>query len=347
MRGRTLARGALAVSLLLLPGARTVATNPRVVTPPVAPPAATGITPSAWHRQRRAAILAEHPEVRGLIGQDARTLPALAVANVAQLGAAFGAGHAHLPPAVLLPLGLLVGGTLSLWQFACLHDIKHGTATMIRGTKINDVLFYGSMPSLFGYYLYLRYGHLSHHREFGTAPIAQLFDSSQAEFEDGDVMFVAHRQRLKGDPAEKRVEAVGEAVGGLGVSISRSFYAFAWTDAAGWAGAAWNAAVYSTAMTMERAALCVNEKVRSPSTRHISPSAARLPSTWHAPDAGGRRVRSQLLLPVQARRVPSDVRQVRACEHRRPRGAPPRRRRAPALTIILPTRGASAYLPAL
>ena len=276
MRGRTLARGALAVALLLLPGARTVATNPRVVAPPaIAPPAATGITPSAWHRQRRAAILAEHPEVRGLIGQDARTLPALALANVAQLGAAFGAGHAHLPPTVLLPLGLLVGGTLSLWQFACLHDIKHGTATMNRGTKINDVLFYGSMPSLFGYYLYLRYGHLSHHREFGTAPIAQLFDSSQAEFEDGDVMFVAHRQRLKGDPAEKRVEAVGEAVGGLGVSISRSFYAFAWTDAAGWAGAAWNAAVYSTAMTMERAALCVNEKVRSPYTWHISPGAAR------------------------------------------------------------------------
>ena len=35
----------------------------------------------------------------------------------------------------------------------------------------------------------------------------------------------------------------------------------------------------STAMTMERAALCVNEKVRSPSTRHICPGAARLPST--------------------------------------------------------------------
>ena len=87
-----------------------------------------------------------------------------------------------------MPLGLLLGGTLSLWQFALLHDVKHGTATLPRGWSRDAVLFWGALPSLFGYFLYLRHGHLSHHREFGERGVAELFDSEQATFEDGDVM---------------------------------------------------------------------------------------------------------------------------------------------------------------
>jgi len=221
------------------------------------PPAAAAKvaqTPSEWHRQRRKAILAAHPEVRELIGQEASTLPLLAAVNLAQVGACVAA--AHLPTYELVPAAVLVGGTLSLWQFALLHDIKHGTAALPSGLSRDRVVFWGAMPSLFGYFLYLRYGHLSHHRAFGERGISELFDSEQSTFEDGDVMFVAHRQLLPGDEAEERPGFVGtRAVGGLGISISRTVYAWLWSGRDGWE--AYNAAVFGAAMLFERAALVV------------------------------------------------------------------------------------------
>eukprot|EP00980_Cylindrotheca_fusiformis_P015793 scaffold4590_cov112-Cylindrotheca_fusiformis.AAC.11 len=57
------------------------------------------------------------------------------------------------------------------------------------------------MPSVFGYYLYLKFGHLSHHSNVGNqdqVSLARLFDSDQVDFEDGDVLFVAHRMKLPG-----------------------------------------------------------------------------------------------------------------------------------------------------
>ena len=70
--------------------------------------------PTRTYRQRRKAILAAHPEVRELIGQEASTLPLLAAVNLAQVGACVAA--AHLPTYELVPAAVLVGGTLSLWQ---------------------------------------------------------------------------------------------------------------------------------------------------------------------------------------------------------------------------------------
>jgi len=219
------------------------------------PPAtAQAQTPSEWHRQRRKAILEAHPEVRSLIGQEATTLPLLAAVNLAQVSACVAA--AHLPAYELVPAAVLVGGTLSLWQFALLHDVKHGTAALPSGLSRDRVVFWGAMPSLFGYFLYLRYGHLSHHRAFGERGISELFDSEQSTFEDGDVMFVAHRQLLPGDAAEERPGFVGtRAVGGLGISISRTVYAWLWSGRDGWEP--YNAAVFGAAMLFERAALVV------------------------------------------------------------------------------------------
>jgi hypothetical protein len=34
---------------------------------------------------------------------------------------------------------------------------------------------------------------LSHHGHVGDASLGELFDSSRRDFEDGDVLFVAHR----------------------------------------------------------------------------------------------------------------------------------------------------------
>ena len=50
------------------------------------------------------------------------------------------------------------------------------------------LMFWGSMPSVFGYYLYLKYGHLTHHKALGDAEssnLKQLFESDQKDFEDG------------------------------------------------------------------------------------------------------------------------------------------------------------------
>ncbi len=220
---------------------------------------ANTLTPARWHQQRRNAILDDHAaQVQPLLKPDRRTLPALIAVNAAQLGLA--ATAAHLPAAELVPLALSVGATLSLWQFALLHDVKHGTAALPAGVAPNAVLFAGSLPSVFGYFLYLRSGHLSHHKDFGAASVRDLFDSADAGFEDGDVMFVAHRQLVRGDDAARRPGFFGNrAVGGLGLSISRSFYALLWRDAVGWEP--WNGAVYSMGMMLERAALVVNDKV--------------------------------------------------------------------------------------
>ena len=95
---------------------------------------------------------------------------------------------------------LFPGSILSLWQLQILHDCLHGSMISKKSTPspINKksleerILFWGSMPSVFGYFLYLKFGHLSHHRNVGNsdASLAKLFDSQQEEFEDGDMVSV-------------------------------------------------------------------------------------------------------------------------------------------------------------
>lgn len=221
---------------------------------------ASSVSPARWHMQRRAAILNAHPEVAKLASPEPLTLPLLAAVNSLQLVTCISC--AHLPMPALVPTALLVGGTLSLWQFALLHDIKHGTASLPSKWSANDVLFVGSQPSMFGYYLYLRYGHLSHHKNFGSSSLKNLFDSEEVNFEDGDGLFVAHRQSMPGDESRPHIGFIGtDDVGGLGVSISRTMYSLLWIDqppleTQSWVPI-WNALVYSFSMTVERAALVV------------------------------------------------------------------------------------------
>jgi len=77
------------------------------------------------------------------------------------------------------------------------------------------------MPSAFGYYLYLKYGHLSHHKNVGNtsrSSLKQLFNSTAMTFEDGDILFVSHRMKLKGEIGPQ-IKALGKK---LTMSISRS-----------------------------------------------------------------------------------------------------------------------------
>ena len=276
-------RHLLLLLLLLLPLATTLRSPPPravALSPPQTTATPPPATPAKWHLNRRAAILREHPEISKLIGREPLTLPALAFTNIAQIGCAV--ALSDLPTPALTVLAIFLGGTLSLWQFALLHDVKHGTAALPKGVRPDDVLFVGSLPSLFGYYLYLRYGHLTHHKDFGRHPIKTLFDSEQSVFEDGDALFIAHRQQMAKDKAngEERIGFFGnDKVGGLGLSISRTIYSLLWLDLDGsgkkrtsssrdgnggeaddtslqeWLPAIYHALVFAFSMSFERAAL--------------------------------------------------------------------------------------------
>lgn len=137
-------------------------------------------------------------------------LSLLLMSNLFLFGLAILSGKLH--PFQVGLLALFPGSMFSLWTLQILHDCLHGSLLnkgrqkFLFGIKRKDLqnslLFWGSMPSAFGYYLYLKYGHLTHHKNLGdekSASLKQLFESDQKEFEDGDVLFVAHRMKLKGE----------------------------------------------------------------------------------------------------------------------------------------------------
>lgn len=139
----------------------------------------------------------------------ALALSLLFLSNASLFGLSLFSGGLH--PLQVALLALFPGSIFSLWTLQILHDLLHGSLLkkrkqtflgMKRKKLQESLLFWGSMPSAFGYYLYLKYGHLTHHKSLGDAQAAslkQLFESDQKDFEDGDVLFVAHRMKLKGE----------------------------------------------------------------------------------------------------------------------------------------------------
>jgi fatty acid desaturase len=174
-----------------------------------------------YHKERRKLMLHKYGDKIIPLERDASSqslaLPLLALSNISLFGLSIICGSLH--PAYVVLLAIFPGSILSLWTLQILHDCLHGslldkhtsTFSFFLGRKRMSIkrhylqeviLFWGSMPSAFGYYLYLTYGHISHHKSFGDANAAslqQLFNSSQVDFEDGDVLFVAHRMKLKGN----------------------------------------------------------------------------------------------------------------------------------------------------
>jgi fatty acid desaturase len=159
-----------------------------------------------WHQQRRKEMIAKYgKEILDLEQRSSQYvgLPLLLLGNLTLLGLSLWSGSLPIPAVV--GLAIFPGSIFSLWQLQILHDCLHGTLLDKKSTNNKQVwqeriLFWGSLPCVFGYYLYLQYGHLSHHKSVGSdkATLQQLFDSSQVEFEDGDVLFVSHRMNLKG-----------------------------------------------------------------------------------------------------------------------------------------------------
>lgn len=166
-----------------------------------------------WHKERRRLMLEKYGDKIGPLERDSSShylaLSLLILSNASLFALSVLSGRLH--PRQVALLALFPGSIFSLWTLQILHDGLHGSLLNKRqknffGVKRRDLqdslLFWGSMPSAFGYYLYLKYGHLTHHKSLGdarSASLKQLFESDQINFEDGDVLFVAHRMKLKGD----------------------------------------------------------------------------------------------------------------------------------------------------
>jgi fatty acid desaturase len=178
------------------------------------------ISPAAqWHQSRRRQMLSKYSaEILPLEQQSHGLfvgLPLLILSNVALIYMSIQSAALSVPKIMLLAFPTSV---FSLWQLQILHDALHSsllpkpsmnnTSRVIRSIikrrkKLqNVILFWGSLPSAFGYYLYLKYGHLTHHKSLGdpdNVSLAKVFGSTRKYFEDGDVLFTAHRMRLLGD----------------------------------------------------------------------------------------------------------------------------------------------------
>mmetsp|Transcript_8165 Transcript_8165/g.17689 ORF Transcript_8165/g.17689 Transcript_8165/m.17689 type:complete len:434 (-) Transcript_8165:17-1318(-) len=167
-----------------------------------------------WHRERRRQMLEKYGTQISSLEREASSqsiaLPLLGLANLSLLCMSIWSGSLH--PVKVLLLAIFPGSMFSLWQLQILHDSIHGCllnkgettffGNVSRRRLQDAILFWGSMPSVFGYYLYLKYGHLTHHKHVGDpekASLQKLFNSTAIEFADGDVLFVAHRMKLKGE----------------------------------------------------------------------------------------------------------------------------------------------------
>jgi len=130
---------------------------------------------SSWHRARRRAIIAAYPEVAALERPDWKGAVLLIVCNIVLFSCC--AAAPALPWLAVIALALTVGATASLWQLTMLHEVVHGTMVKNGGLLQSLLLWVGSFPSVFGYFLYLRFGHLSHHNRLGAHSMAELFSS--------------------------------------------------------------------------------------------------------------------------------------------------------------------------
>ena len=259
----------------------TVPAAPAVIPTPIFPsaplplhdedqnPTATTFSSAAqWHRHRRRLMLQKYGNQIIPLERDSSShnlgLSLLFLSNASLL--ALSILSSRLPPAQVALLAVFPGSILSLWTLQILHDVLHGSLLKKRHQRFvfakctrkelqDALLFWGSMPSVFGYYLYLKYGHLNHHKSLGdanSASLKQLFESDQKEFEDGDVLFVAHRMKLKGE--------IGPTfqLGTRKITASISKLGFrAWKDG----HPIRNAVMFATSFMYERFMLIINDVV--------------------------------------------------------------------------------------
>lgn len=258
-------------------------------------PSFTFSTAAVWHQQRRKAMIKKYGDQIIPLERNSSSqfigMPLLVISNLSLLTLSLISGVNDLEVYQIFGLAIFPGSMFSLWQLQILHDCLHGslfekqsqrqqsTGTIPKSSTSNkngrrrkqlqnDVLFWGSMPSIFGYFLYLKYGHLSHHSNVGDpsrASLEKLFNSNQSNFEDGDVLFVAHRMKLKGEigptfelPFFRDVPLLPEKVT---MSISKGGFDQWKTNSQQPGNLSWNVAVFAASFLFERFMLLINDFV--------------------------------------------------------------------------------------
>lgn len=241
----------------------------------------SGSNAAKWHRQRRRQMLEKYGDRIGPLerksSSQAFALPLLVVTNLSLVLLSLLSGN--LNPMQVVLLAVFPGSMFSLWQLQILHDCLHGCLldkgkNTVFGCNRRDlqdwILFWGSMPSAFGYYLYLKFGHLTHHRNVGDptrSTLERLFDSDQTDFEDGDVLFVAHRMKLKGGIGPKFTLPSlrkGGKTKEIRMSISKTGFNF-WKKG----NPVWNTVAFASSFMFERMMLVVNDTVVALSGRNF------------------------------------------------------------------------------
>eukprot|EP00591_Stephanopyxis_turris_P013537 CAMPEP_0195510460 /NCGR_PEP_ID=MMETSP0794_2-20130614/3099_1 /TAXON_ID=515487 /ORGANISM="Stephanopyxis turris, Strain CCMP 815" /LENGTH=487 /DNA_ID=CAMNT_0040637887 /DNA_START=290 /DNA_END=1753 /DNA_ORIENTATION=+ len=240
---------------------------------------------SQWHKERRRQMMSKYGTLLSPLERQSSSqnlaLPLLVLSNLSLALLSIACGRFLSAPQIVA-LAVFPGSMLSLWQLQILHDCLHGSLlrkaspsdssnsssnsssatieekkkkswyALNRNSVSKQILFWGSMPSMFGYYLYLNYGHLTHHKNLGDAEkasLAKLFSSNQTNFEDGDVLFVAHRMKLKG--------GVGPVMfGGKQMSVSKFGFNL-WRDTK----FVRNAITFASSFMLERVMLIMNDFV--------------------------------------------------------------------------------------
>ena len=138
--------------------------------------------------------------------------------------------------------------------------------------------------SVFGYFLYLRFGHLSHHNRIGAHAMEELFSSPNDAFEDGDILFVTHRMKLAGRKGPFPPPALKGKVPDAPVNVAFNFFDKQWRGGQPYR----NMLVYSASMLLERLVIVVSDKVLAV-TGH-NPFFPNKPSSWHAEAANYARL---------------------------------------------------------
>ena len=145
-------------------------------------PVERGGAVAAWHAERKNAItrkLGAEVIARLEAPTPGRTLSCLVAADALLIGLA--TATPHLDGLWWLLGASTLGAYCSLAQFALLHDVVHGGADDVslpigeRRERREQILKYGSQPSVFGYWLYLALGHLNHHAATGDYSAKELF----------------------------------------------------------------------------------------------------------------------------------------------------------------------------
>jgi hypothetical protein len=247
---------------------------------------------SSWHRGRRRAILTKYPEIQALEGREPHGAFLLLFSNALQFFLMWKCASLSIPAIIIL--GCTVGATLSLWQLTTLHEVIHGTCVRAGSRMQSFLMWIGSFPCVFGYFLYLQIGHLSHHNRMGAHSVADLFESNAPYFEDGDVLHATHRMRLAGPTGPKPPPALAPLFpDGRPASVALAFFEKGWREGQ----AIRNMLLYAASLCLERLVLIISDRVASVTGR-VDFFAAKPADGFHAVATGHARLQTAFQLAV-------------------------------------------------